>query len=322
MTLVMGEAQPHDSLFRHVFGDVERGGALLRSLLPPRVRDATRWDTLELRSGSFRDAELAALESDLLFGAELAGREALFYVLVEHQSSPDAAMAWRIWRYVTRIWERHGGPGATLPLVVPIVVYHGARPWTAARSIDGLIDADAELLAALDDVAPRLGYLLDDLTVADAATLRARAMPAFATLALWALRTASDRGFAGAARELVDLFDALQASEGGREALWTLFSYLTKVSAEGEDLVDRVTTHLSRPVKEDVMDLIEQFAEDRRAEGRAEGLRAVLTRLLRLKFGSPSDAHAARIAEAGAGELERWAGRILGAASADDVIGD
>ncbi len=317
---------PHDSLFKLAFADAASGGALLRALLPSPLVTRVDWSTLTLRSGTFKDRDLAGLESDLLLSAQVDGREALFYFLVEHQSSVDPTMAFRIWRYVTRVWETYAVEARrpSLPLVVPLVVYHGSRPWRAARSVAALIDVDAALAQATPELVPDLRYLVDDLTRLDPAELRARGLPAFATLALWALRTASDRGFAAAAAELSDLFDAVRAAGDGRGALWTIFSYLSTISAAGEDLVGVVARHLSPPVQEDIMDLVEHFAEQKkqegRAEGRAEGRRELLLELIAAKFGRPSEDVAARLASATPEDLDRWAERLLRASSIEAIF--
>lgn len=264
-------------------------------------------------------ADLAGLESDLVFSADIEGREALFYFLVEHQSSVDPAMAWRLWRYVTRIWEWYVGESPSplrLPLAVPIVVYHGARPWSAVQSVAELIDVDANLTVEVPALVPNLHYLLDDLTLLDSAALRTRRLPAFATVALWALRTASDRGFAETAADLSDLFDAVRQAPDGRGALWTIFSYLSTISGTEEDLVGAVARQLSAPVREDVMDLVENFAEQKKEEGR----RGLLTKLITLKFGALAPDVAARVASASSEEIDRWAERILTAGSIDEVF--
>ena len=92
---------PHDSLFKLAFSDAASGAALLRVLLPEALTRRVAWSTLKLRSGSFKDRDLAGLESDLIFSAAVDGREVLFYFLVEHQSTVDPTMAWRLWRYLT-----------------------------------------------------------------------------------------------------------------------------------------------------------------------------------------------------------------------------
>ena len=154
--------------------------------------------------------------------------------------------------------------------------------------------------------------------------LRARGLPAFATVALWALRTASDRGFTTAASELSDLFDAVRATPDGRGALWTIFSCLSTISGEGEDLVGEVARRLSGPIQEDVMNLVEHFAEQKKNEGRVEGeaagRRGLLRKLLALKFGASSSETEERIGNATLEDVDRWAERILTADSLEDVF--
>jgi predicted transposase YdaD len=55
---------------------------------------------------SFVDERLADRHADLLFTVQCAGRETFLYVLLEHQSSVDTLMAFRVMAYVVRIWER------------------------------------------------------------------------------------------------------------------------------------------------------------------------------------------------------------------------
>ena len=55
-------------------------------------------------------------------------------MVIEHQSSPDAQMAFRLMRYAIAAMQRHLDGGHTkLPLVVPMLFYHGATtpyPWS------------------------------------------------------------------------------------------------------------------------------------------------------------------------------------------------
>ena len=59
--------QPHDALFRLVFGDPDNTASELRSVLPPRL--AARIDLANLRPqpGTFVDPELRHRHTDLLF---------------------------------------------------------------------------------------------------------------------------------------------------------------------------------------------------------------------------------------------------------------
>ncbi|WP_437586312.1 DUF4351 domain-containing protein [Sorangium sp. So ce1000] len=62
------------------------------------------------------------------------------------------------------------------------------------------------------------------------------------------------------------------------------------------------------------------FAKKYVAQGRQEGERAVLLRLLRARFGELPEAALARIEGAESAALERWAERVLSAKTLADVL--
>ncbi|MEZ4238745.1 MAG: Rpn family recombination-promoting nuclease/putative transposase [Myxococcota bacterium] len=144
-----------------------RGRAHFRAALPVVVAEAARWETLELVPGSFVDEELVQVHSDVLHRVALhGGGELWLYVLFEHQSTVDALMPWRMLRYLVRIWERwhEARHGPSLPFVVPLVLYHGERRWTAPVDFEAMFREGAVRDALLPHI-PRLRYVLQDLSV-------------------------------------------------------------------------------------------------------------------------------------------------------------
>jgi predicted transposase/invertase (TIGR01784 family) len=144
-------SSPHDALFRFMFSRPEHAAPLIRSRLPPELARSVDWSSLELQPGSFVDRELEWRHTDLLFGAKLDGRDALVYVLVEHQSTPDPLMPLRVLRYIVRIWDeclRHDTAAARLPAVLPIVVYHGRAAWTAPLRLRDLSTSCCAMLCS------------------------------------------------------------------------------------------------------------------------------------------------------------------------------
>ena len=57
-------------------------------------------------------------------------------------------------------------------------------------------------------------------------------------------------------------------------------------------------------------------------EGRNEGVRSVLLRQLRTRFGELPSATVARIEAADMADLEQWSERVLGARTLAEVLGD
>ena len=83
----------------------------------------------------FVDADLRGSEADLLYEIEhVSGEASLWvYVLLEHQSTPDRWMRFRLLKYCCRIWEqsfRDHPEQRDLRVIVPLVFYQGERSWS------------------------------------------------------------------------------------------------------------------------------------------------------------------------------------------------
>ncbi len=96
---------PHDALFKHTFSQVEHVAGEVRSVLAPALVAMLDFATLDACPGTFVDEALADAHADLLFSIELAGHPALLYLLLEHQSTVDPLMPFRMTRYMVKIWE-------------------------------------------------------------------------------------------------------------------------------------------------------------------------------------------------------------------------
>ncbi|HBV9331528.1 TPA: Rpn family recombination-promoting nuclease/putative transposase, partial [Klebsiella pneumoniae] len=125
---------PHDAVFKQFLTQADTARDFLAIHLPPALRQRCDLDTLQLESASFIEESLRAWYSDVLWSLKTASGEGYIYVVIEHQSSPDAQMAFRLMRYAIAAMQRHLDGGHTkLPLVVPMLFYHGATtpyPWS------------------------------------------------------------------------------------------------------------------------------------------------------------------------------------------------
>ncbi|HYH94555.1 Rpn family recombination-promoting nuclease/putative transposase [Hyalangium sp.] len=142
---------PHDLFVRYTFDHPERAAAELRAVLPPEVVAQVDWSSLRREVGSVVDAELRERQSDLLFSARLhGGQPLLLYLLLEHPSSVDKWMAFRMLRYVMRQlerWHQQHPESEKLPVILPVVMYHGPEGhWTAALRMEDLFHLPGEAL--------------------------------------------------------------------------------------------------------------------------------------------------------------------------------
>ncbi|HDG7835588.1 TPA: Rpn family recombination-promoting nuclease/putative transposase [Klebsiella quasipneumoniae] len=109
---------PHDAVFKQFLTQADIARDFLAIHLPPALRQRCDLDTLQLESASFIEESLRAWYSDVLWSLKTASGEGYIYVVIEHQSSPDAQMAFRLMRYAIAAMQRHLDSGHTrLPLV-------------------------------------------------------------------------------------------------------------------------------------------------------------------------------------------------------------
>ena len=118
---------PHDAVFKRFLRHPETANDFLMLYLPEAIRQRCDFATLRLQSASFIDEDLRAWYSDVLWSVRTTCGAGYIYVVIEHQSSPDNHMAFRLMRYAVAAMQRHLDAGhKTLPLVVPMLFYHGA----------------------------------------------------------------------------------------------------------------------------------------------------------------------------------------------------
>lgn len=119
---------PHDAVFKQFLCHPDTARDFLSIHLPAKLQALCNLQTLKLESGSFIETDLRARYSDVLWSLKTAQGDGYIYVVIEHQSSPDAHMAFRLMRYALAAMQRHLDAGyESLPLVIPMLFYHGMQ---------------------------------------------------------------------------------------------------------------------------------------------------------------------------------------------------
>ncbi len=338
---------PHDLFARYTFGHPERAAAELRAVLPEQVVSEVDWSSLRRESSSVVDPELRETESDLLFTARLrTGHPLLLYVLLEHQSTVDRWMALRMLRYVVRQverWRQEHPDSDVLPLIIPLVMYHGPDgAWTAPRRVEELFALPEEGREQWRALAPRFEYLLDDLTAEREEALRARPGPPLARLAWLVLRYGRSEELARRLPEWVALFAQVQSGPEGAEHLVVLIRYLLRVGdwtvheaarqvlhsvVDEQQTEELMRSYAEELIEQGIQRGLERGLQQGREEGRKEGLtrgRAeAIVRILTARGVRVDEASRQRILSCtDIPTLDRWFDRALNATTLSEVLDD
>ncbi|MFS2223220.1 Rpn family recombination-promoting nuclease/putative transposase, partial [Pantoea sp. B65] len=173
-----GTPTPHDAVFKQFLTRTETARDFLQIHLPPALLKRCDLNTLQLESGSFIDRELRGIQSDILYSLQTDSGEGYIYCLIEHQSTPDRLMTFRLMRYALAAMQRHldnHKKAKELPLVIPVLFYHGKiAPYPYSMNwMDAFSDTNAARQLYCGDFP-----LVDVTTISDDEIIRHRRIAA------------------------------------------------------------------------------------------------------------------------------------------------
>lgn len=296
--------------------DIRVAREFFETYLPKDILKVVDLNHLELSSSTYVDEELKGSASDILYKTQMGDKPAFLYLL-EHQSSQDKLMPFRLLKYMVRIWDQYLSQmkgkkeDKTLPLIIPIVFYHGRQPYTYSRDIRNLINAPKELI---DKHLFAPFYLVDTHAISDE-TLRQQHW--FGTMAFF-MKHVFERDFLPYLQDILPLLHKLEQLDGSNFVVTLLNYVVTTAEINVEKLIEIVKEGLSTSTGEKIMTAAEQL----RREGRIEGEQAMLMKLLHRRFPSSQPTYEKRIKYATAEELLLWGEKVLDAKTIDDVFGE
>jgi hypothetical protein len=316
--------QVHDSLFRQAFAHPARAAGVLRAALPAQVAARIDWDGLQPAPASFVDQVLQQSHVDLVFHARFRDDgDALLWLMLEHQSTVERWMALRVVEVEGRMWQhwRVLHPDhERLPAIVPVVVYHGVRSWSAPTCLAGLLRLPVDMPAELARHVTASCFVLDDLNGITDESLRARRLDAFATLSLLALAYGRARDILDRLLRWRDELQVVMLTANRKEQGSVLLSYIAVVNPRitEETMRERMIPELGPDAEETIMTMGERLMQ----KGAEQAQRNNLLFLLRQRFGSLPVAVTERIDAARFADLQRWFERVLVASNLDEVFAD
>lgn len=129
----------HDKIFREVLEDKREVASLINKVLKlENKKEALKEEDLERCNGKFVSNSFNYAEADMVYRKK--GEDIFF--LIEHQSTIDYSMPYRILMYCLEILKRAiditkiGKSYYKIPMVYPIVIYTGKRKWNIEQCIE------------------------------------------------------------------------------------------------------------------------------------------------------------------------------------------
>ncbi|WP_249978047.1 Rpn family recombination-promoting nuclease/putative transposase [Vreelandella olivaria] len=162
-------ANYHDTGYKELFSHPEFVQQLIEGFAPAEIAELMEFTTLRNHSGNYITPLFEEKFEDVVWSVEITWhgltQRVFLYILLEFQSRVDHTMPIRLMHYVAGFYshlikQKVIAPGDGLPPVFPIVLYNGAKRWTAKTDIFNMITP--ELPSFLQVYQPHLRYYLVD----------------------------------------------------------------------------------------------------------------------------------------------------------------
>ena len=126
----------HDSSYKKFFSRTDMVESLVRDFISGDLADELDFKTLKLMPTVFQKHGQTERRGDLIWRLKWRdGSPCLLAILLEFQSTIDKKMLCRLLEYATLFLEQtlddDKSKGLSLPQILPIVLYNGAKPWSA-----------------------------------------------------------------------------------------------------------------------------------------------------------------------------------------------
>lgn len=266
----------HDHYFKQLFARPALVAGFCAHYLPRGVAAGMKLapEGLAALPTEFAGRDGASRRADVAFRVPREDGSPLpVYLLLEHKSRPERLASAQIARYCMHYWEQQLAEGQrSLSPILPVVLYHGARPWRAPRDLGDLVDAPPFLRG----FRPHLRYHLVVLGPDDPAP---RQGPVSLQVGLAVLQAAFSRHFETLLQAAIARLSALRRPELIAQDLAPILIYADQLRPDlgAEQLLGMAQEALPR-LGGDVMDktfetLIQQGRQVGLREGRQVGLR-------------------------------------------------
>ena len=126
------ENKPHDKLIKEILKDKKEVVNLINKFLKPKEK--IKEEEIEKYTNSYINKKYKSKEADIVY--KMKHKDV--YFLIEHQSTVDYNMPYRILNYcidIVQEWKKEQkNRFAKYPIIVPIVVYTGQTKWNVPRN--------------------------------------------------------------------------------------------------------------------------------------------------------------------------------------------
>lgn len=276
---------PHDKFFKSTFSDISITRDFLDNYLPIELRKVVNLGRIKLENGSFIDNELKEYQSDLLFRVDVMGEEGYVYFLMEHKSYQHKPVIFQILKYMLKIWEAKLKEEDKLPIIFPLVIYHGEKRWKIHKSLGEFIYGFEKIPTEVRKYIPNYEYELYDISSYTQEEIKGQAVLRITMEFMKNFSIGDIEETKELIKRTILTLNELDQKEKATELFEICMRYVLNSPQEIniEDILD-ITKMLSKERSDEIMTLADKLRQEGLERGIERGKESILWKLILKKF--------------------------------------
>lgn len=267
--------KPHDKFFKETLSDIQTAKDFLQNYLPQEILALIDMDAITPQKDSYIEKELEETFSDLLFQTKFNQKDGYLYFLFEHKSYPAKKISVQLLKYVIQIWEQKTKEQKTdkLPVVIPLVVYHGQNAWNSSLKLSGMIEDYERLPEAIQKYIPEYEYILYNISAYTGEEIKGTVKLRIFLKILRDIFVQDHAQFLETLKEAMAAFDKLEKQEKGIDYFETFIRYIMNARNDLElKTISEITKEISLERSEAIMTIAEKLIAEGMEKGMKKGI--------------------------------------------------
>ena len=276
----------HDEFFKNMMGRVAIARKYIQHYLPLEITSLMDMDTLEVDTEGYVDDHLKECFSDVVATVQLTdGQLSDIYILFEHKSGVDKLVRLQVLKYMVSKWskwvkdkDRFEG---YLPIVIPIVVYHGVAKWQFSTEFSDMFRLPSENFRLF---TPKFNHILHDISHVDEKSFKASVdIQVFLLLLKYIYRPELSHKLS----EILSLLNELKDKYRITEYLPIIIKYILSVGKVSLDEIKEAVKSLPKgdeTVETTAYQLRQEGIQIGEVRGEAKGIQSMIHELLQERF--------------------------------------
>jgi predicted transposase/invertase (TIGR01784 family) len=146
----------HDKMFTNVFRKVDNAKALLKEVLPGKIKKRIDFSSIEIGDSDYVSKQFDEYFSDIVIKVKMKSKVGgriptdICFIL-EHKTEGRIRIFIQILKYMVEEWQKDIDEKRPLRIIIPIIFYHGEKEWKIPQSFVDQFDVEDEVKKFLLD---------------------------------------------------------------------------------------------------------------------------------------------------------------------------